>query len=132
MSGLGCFVLARNPEIRQKFGQLLTGRDGNHFQSALRARLTHPSITVRHGAAMILLLANPKTEAEALEVVVRAKSARHSGTWHEWERFWLHVAIWRLLACGSAAPSGGIAEAIGSFCARHPESQWRAAVAGTE
>ena len=89
VSGLGCFVLARNPEIRQKFGQLLTGRDGNHFQSALRARLTHPSITVRHGAAMILLLANPKTEAEALEVVVRAKSARHSGTWHEWERFCL-------------------------------------------
>ncbi|HEY6343278.1 MAG TPA: metallophosphoesterase [Bryobacteraceae bacterium] len=89
VSGLGCFVLARNPEIRQKFIQLLTGRDGAHFQSALRARLTHPSIAVRHGAAMILLLANPKTEPEALEVIVRAKSARHSGTWHEWERFCL-------------------------------------------
>jgi hypothetical protein len=89
VSGLGCFLLARNPEVRQGFVQLLNGSEGAHYQSALRARLTHPSVAVRHGAAMVLLLANPKMEAEALEVVVRAKSARNSGTWYEWERFCL-------------------------------------------
>ena len=89
VSGLGCFLLARNPEVRQRFVQLLNGSEGANYQTALRAQLTHRSVAVRHGAAMVLLLANPKTEAEALEVVVRAKSARNSGTWHEWERFCL-------------------------------------------
>lgn len=91
--GVGCFLLARQPEIRQAFRDLLTSDDGYKFAAALRHRLYSVNPSLRHGAAMILLVVSPETEATALEIVVQSRSRQSHGSWHEWEEFLLTLSF---------------------------------------
>ena len=91
MSAIGEFLLARYPEVRQGFRELLTGPNAGAFRSVLRDRLTDADPAKRHGAAMVLVASDPSTEARALEEVVRLKSRQRHGAWHEWERFCLSL-----------------------------------------
>lgn len=92
-SGVGCFLMARYPEVRQKFRNLLNSSNGAAYKAALRAKLRDFSAATRRGAAMILIVANPAAEAEALEVVIRERSRNSSGSWYEWERFCLSLSL---------------------------------------
>jgi hypothetical protein len=91
MGAIGEFLLARYPEVRQGFRDLLTGPNGAAFRSVLRDRLTDADPAIRHGAAMVLAASDPSTEARSLEEVVRLKSRQRHGAWHEWERFCLSL-----------------------------------------
>jgi calcineurin-like phosphoesterase family protein len=90
-AGIGQFLLARYPEVRQGFRELLTGPDAAAFRGALHDYLGHPDPAVRHGAAMVLVTCDPMNEGRALEEVVRSKSRLRYGAWHEWERFCLSL-----------------------------------------
>jgi len=93
ISGIGEFLLSRNPEIRQGFRHLLAGPQGASFYEALRACLSHSDPGVRHGAAMVLVACNPAAEGQAWEEVVRAKGRQFHGLWHEWEGFCLGLRL---------------------------------------
>jgi hypothetical protein len=91
--GIGEFLLPRHPEIRQRFRDLLTGGDGAAYRGALRVQLNHPDPRTRHGAAMLLAITEPATEARAFEEIVRYRTQHQSGSWHEWERFCLGLKL---------------------------------------
>lgn len=82
--GLSCFVLPRNPEIRQRFRELLFGTHGSEYRNELRTQLDSYDPEIRRAAAAILVTADPKGEAKALYVAVQALDADRSFDWHEW------------------------------------------------
>jgi len=90
MGAIGEFLLARHPEVRQGFRELLIGPNAAAFRGAMHDRLGDADPAVRHGAAMVLVTSDPSTEARALEEVVRSKARQRYG-WHEWERFCLSL-----------------------------------------
>jgi hypothetical protein len=89
MRGVGEFLLARYPEIRNSFRELVLSSRNEHFRSALHSALNDAEPDIRHGAAMVLITSDPQTEALALEIVVRFMSHRSCGSWFEWERYCL-------------------------------------------
>jgi predicted MPP superfamily phosphohydrolase len=89
MRGVGEFLLARYPEIRSSFRDLVLDPQSARFRSALHNALNHAEPEIRHGAAMVLVTSDPTNEAKALETVVHWKSRRHHGLWFEWEQFCL-------------------------------------------
>lgn len=91
--GVGCFLLARHPEIRQALRDLLTSGEGHKFTAALRDQLYSVNPPPKHGAAMILLVVSPETEAMALEIVVQLRSRETYGSWHEWEEYLLTLSL---------------------------------------
>jgi len=91
--GVGCFLLARHPEVRQGLRDLLASDEGHEFSAALRHRLYSINPSVRHGAAMILLAVSPEAEATALEIVVQSRSRQTHGSWHEWENYLLTLSL---------------------------------------
>ncbi len=93
VGGVGCFLLPRYPEVRQYFRDLLNGSLETEYRSALREQLDNWNPTVRHGAAMILLVSAPHTESRALEIVVQSQSRESFGNWHEWEQFCLKLSF---------------------------------------
>lgn len=86
---VGCFLLARFPEIRHGVRELISGTDGGSYRNALRRQLSHLNPDVRHGAAMLLVCADPEHEGEALNVVIRSRNRKIMGHWSEWESFLL-------------------------------------------
>ena len=93
VGGVGCFLLPRYPEVRQYFRDLLNGSLGTEYRSALREQLDNWNPTIRHGAAMILLVNDPHAESRALETVVQSQSRESFGDWHEWEQFCLKLSF---------------------------------------
>lgn len=89
LPGVGEFLLARHPEIRQSLRDLLSGANGPAFKRALRDCLRHSDPERRHGAAMVLTACCPNEESQAVEEAVRCKSRQRYGGWHEWEQFCL-------------------------------------------
>ena len=89
--GVGCFLLARYPEVRQAFRDLLTEQPS--CRETLRDALHDLDPGTRHGAAMVLVVVSPDTEAVALQVVVRSRSRQSHGSWHEWEEFLLSLSF---------------------------------------
>jgi len=86
-ASVGCFVLPRYPEIRHMFRVLMKGDDGGLYRSELRQRLDNWDPAARHGAAMILVVADPQGEAQALVTVVEARDREVFGSWEEWEKY---------------------------------------------
>jgi len=86
-AGVGCFVLPRYPEIRHLFRVLMKGEDGILYRAELRKRLDNWDPAARHGAAMILVVADPQGEAQALITVVEARDREVFGYWGEWEKY---------------------------------------------
>lgn len=84
LGGLGPFLLARNPEIRQRFKELLQGAHGDAYRTELRSQLDAVDPRVRLAAAAILTTCDPKGEARALRVAVRAQDEWRTHDWHEW------------------------------------------------
>jgi hypothetical protein len=84
LGGLGPFLLARNPEIRQRFKELLQGAHGDAYRTELRSQLDAVGPRVRLAAAAILTTCDPKGEARALRVAVRAQDEWRTHDWHEW------------------------------------------------
>jgi hypothetical protein len=89
MRGVGEFLLARYPEIRNSFRELVLSPQYERFRAALHDALNDAEPEIRHGAAMVLISSDPEMEGQALENVVRFKSHRSHGAWFEWERFCL-------------------------------------------
>lgn len=89
MRGVGEFLLARYPEIRNSFRDLVLNPKYERFRSALHDALNDAEPEIRRGAAMVLVTSDPEMEGQALETVVRFKSLRSHGVWHEWERYCL-------------------------------------------
>ncbi|MEW6669555.1 MAG: metallophosphoesterase [Thermodesulfobacteriota bacterium] len=79
LGAIGQFLLPRYPEIRQSFRDLVEGPYGAGYQRVLNDSLFDPDPAIRHGAALILLIVNPLSEAKALEVFARSVSR---GRWH--------------------------------------------------
>ena len=84
LGGLGPFLLARNPEIRQRFKELLQGTYGDAYRTELRSRLDAVDPRARLAAAAILTTCDPKGEARALRTAVRAQDEWRTHDWHEW------------------------------------------------
>lgn len=91
--GIGPFILPRYPEIRRSFEKLLSGTRGNIFHSALREALSSLDPGTRQGAAVILVSTDPQSEAEALFIAIRARSAWRTSRWDEWESFCLSLSF---------------------------------------
>lgn len=91
MSGIGEFLLARNPEVRQGFQSILLGKEGGDYRHALHECLVNNDPFVKRGAAMVLITSDPQSEGQALETVVRFK--RQFGAWHEWDAFCLSLSF---------------------------------------
>ena len=89
MRGVGEFLLARYPEIRNTFRELVLSPQYERFRAALHDALNDAEPEIRHGAAMVLITSDPEMEGQALEIVVRFKSHRSHGSWFEWERYCL-------------------------------------------
>ena len=89
MSGVGEFLLARYPEIRNSFRELVLSPQYERFRAALHDALNDAEPEIRHGAAMVLVTSDPEMEGQALETVVRFRSHRSHGAWFEWERYCL-------------------------------------------
>jgi len=89
MRGVGEFLLARYPEIRNSFRELVISPQYERFRAALHDALNDAEPEIRHGAAMVLIASDPEIESQALEIVVRFKSHRSHGAWFEWERYCL-------------------------------------------
>jgi hypothetical protein len=87
MRGVGEFLLARHPEIRHRFKELVLSPKYERFRSALHSALNDAEPKIRHGAAMVLVTSDPETEAQPLETVAQFISHRRHGGWYEWERF---------------------------------------------
>src|ERR1044072_5548791 len=92
IGGIGCFLLARRPEIRQLFRDLLHGPHGAAYRRALEERLTDIVPKVRHGAAMGLVVCHPEDASHALEIVVNYHRDREP-SWYEWRQFCLTLAF---------------------------------------
>lgn len=90
---VGCFLMARHPELRHRFRQLLAGPKGNAYRNALRHQLLDLRPEVRHGAAMILVTADQENEGEALAVALQSRECRSLGHWSEWESFLMSLAF---------------------------------------
>jgi len=86
---LGQYTLPRYPEVREGFARILNGQKGKIFRDALRAKLKSMDPNARRAAALILVTSNPRAEADALFVAVRARAQSHNFDWHEWECFCL-------------------------------------------
>jgi hypothetical protein len=89
MRGVGEFLLARYPEMRNSFRELVLSPQYERFRSALHDALNDAEPEIRRGAAMVLATSDPGMEGQALEIVVRFKSHRSHGAWFEWERYCL-------------------------------------------
>lgn len=90
---VGCFLMARYPELRHRFRQLLAGPKGSAYRNALRRRLLDLRPEVRHGAAMIIVTADQENEGEALVVVLQCRECRSLGHWWEWESFLMSLTF---------------------------------------
>lgn len=95
MRGVGEFLLARYPEIRNSFRELVLSPQYERFRAALHDALNDVEPEIRHGAAMVLITSDPDMEGQALEMVVRFKSHRSHGSWFEWERYCLTLRFGR-------------------------------------
>ena len=89
MRGVGEFLLARYPEIRNSFRELVLSPHYERFRAALHDALNDAEPEIRHGAAMVLISSDPEIEGQAVETVVRFKSHRSHGAWFGWERYCL-------------------------------------------
>jgi len=89
---IGPFLLTRYPEVRDGLQRLLNGPRGEEFRKSLRACLTDPDPEVRHGCGSILITSDPRSEAEALFVVVATRSGITMMS-HEWEPFCMSLAF---------------------------------------
>lgn len=89
LQGVGEFLLARYPEIRNSFRELVLSPQYERFRAAIHDALNDAEPEIRHGAAMVLITSDPEMEGQALEIVVRFKSHRSHGSWFEWERYCL-------------------------------------------
>lgn len=85
---IGPFLLARNPDIRQKFRLLLKN---STFYNECKGHLWDADPAVRFGVAMLLSVADPEREAEAVYVVIMGRSAIGRIGFHEWEEFFLSL-----------------------------------------
>jgi hypothetical protein len=61
MRGVGEFLLARYPEIRNSFRELVLSPQYERFRAALHTALNNPEPVIRHGAAMVLVTSDPET-----------------------------------------------------------------------
>jgi len=91
MGSIGPFLLPRYPEVRQGFKDLLQSRHGNLYYKELRKQLFNIDPAIRHGAALILLMADPKNESQALEIIIRSVSTKELSSWHELYGFLLSL-----------------------------------------
>jgi len=85
------YLLARNPEIRNKFRILLEGKNANIYYRMMQESLTHPNPYLRRGAAMVLVTVFPEREALALYRVILARNGDKNKIWDEWEKFCLSL-----------------------------------------
>jgi len=92
IGGVGCFLFARRPEIRQFFRDLLHGPHGAAYRGELEEKLADVVPKVRHGAAMALLVCHPEDASRALDIVVNHHSHREP-SWHEWRQFCLTLSF---------------------------------------
>lgn len=81
---LGRFHLSRNPEIRHGFRTLLSGEQSEEYYSVLSDALNHYLPKVRNAAAMILLIAQPSSEAQALVATISYTCQSRMNDWDEW------------------------------------------------
>ena len=91
--GVGCFLLARHPEVRQRVRGVLEGEHGGSYVLALRSLLSHFDPAARHGAAMLLVACHTPPDTDALEAAARLRLGRRSGSWWEWEQFCLTIPL---------------------------------------
>jgi hypothetical protein len=91
--GVGCLLLARHPEVRQRVRSILGGEHGSGYVQALRARLDHLDPVARHGAAMLLVACHTPADTDALKAVARLRSSRPLTSWWEWEQFCLTLSF---------------------------------------
>jgi hypothetical protein len=91
IGGIGCFLFARRPEVRQMLRDLLEGPYGLDYRQALSEKLTDLNPKVRHGAAMTLVVCDPQNQSHALEIVV--KYSNRESSWYEWRQFCLTLCF---------------------------------------
>lgn len=91
LGSIGPFLLPRYPEVRQGFKTLLEGLHGHVYHKELRERLFDIDPRKRHGAALILLINDPQNESQALEIIIRAVSAKDRSSWDELYGFLLSL-----------------------------------------
>lgn len=70
---LSKFSLTRYPEIRERFATVLSNKNYYH---ALKRSLNHLDAILRQSAASIILVCNPDSEKEALEIIIRSASKK--------------------------------------------------------
>ena len=91
MGSIGPFLMPRHPEVRQGFKDLLKGTYGELYYEELRKQLFNIDPAIRHGAALILLIADPKNENQALEIIIKSVSTEELSSWHELYGFLLSL-----------------------------------------
>ncbi|OEU66083.1 MAG: hypothetical protein BBJ57_04430 [Desulfobacterales bacterium PC51MH44] len=91
MGSIDPFLLPRYPEVRQGFKDLLQGTHGELYYKELRKQLFNIDPAIRHGAALLLLIADPKNESQALETIIRSVSIKEISSWHELYGFLLSL-----------------------------------------
>ncbi len=89
--GLGEFVLARYPEVRQQFRDLFSGPRGSDFRDAFHQALQSNNPVERRAAASVLVTCFPDEESLALQAVVRSTSGGLRMRWREWEEYLLSL-----------------------------------------
>lgn len=83
IENLNKFTLSRYPAIRDGFIKLLVKQE---YYNLLKETLYSIDTILRYKSATILLVCNPETEKEALEIVIRS-SHKSERNYHEWLRF---------------------------------------------
>ena len=91
IGSIGPFLMPRHPEVRQGFKDLLQGTHGELYYKELREQLFNIDPAIRHGAALIFLIADPKNESQALEIIIRSVSTKELSSWHELYGFLLSL-----------------------------------------
>lgn len=87
VDAIGPYNLPRYPDIRLALQTLLTGQNGQTYRKALRNALNHYNPSVRHAAAMILVVSCPSDEGLALITAVSFVGHSYRSDFWEWEKF---------------------------------------------
>ncbi len=87
IDAIGPYNLPRYPDIRLALQTLLTGQNGQNYRKTLRDALNHYDPTVRHAAAMILIVSCPGDEGLALITAISFVGHSYRSDYGEWEKF---------------------------------------------
>ncbi len=87
---IGPFLLARNPDIRQTFRSLMKKES---YYEAFKTALWDADPRSRFGVGMVLAIADPQHEAEAVLVTIIGRPAPQRLAYHEWDELFLSLDV---------------------------------------